>query len=340
MKTFKKLAAILAAVLLVSIGAVGCGGEEDGGGGGGSPSASIEYGELSIDNVTLYLNSAGYSTFAEITPVFSKPDMAEPLTYMYDSSALKIENGIVTASPSLRKDRTVGIFAESKHFSKLFTAEIKYIPVTGDDADAKYTEAESRFGGTVLSRAERCKAVTGDTTLFIGDSFMDDYFISEYMNGKDGGPGYAADKEVMYAGISSTTSYTWEAMYETLIGDTAPKNIVLHIGTNNFYDKGDTVRNTQESLTRLMMFMHTSYPTSNIYWFNITQRTDTLYNRPVRETNTFMAEWCSQYDWITCVDTCSRIQHHMLRDGIHVRTEYYHIFTDQLVNAGCEIVKK
>lgn len=36
MKTFKKLAAILAAVLLVSIGAVGCGGEEDGGGGGGA----------------------------------------------------------------------------------------------------------------------------------------------------------------------------------------------------------------------------------------------------------------------------------------------------------------
>ena len=187
----------------------------------------------------------------------------------------------------------------------------------------------------VASRAIACKAVNENTTLFLGDSFMDGAFIGDYMKT------FAEGKEVLNAGMSSTTSYHWERAYTEIIGATAPKNIVLHIGTNNFYDLHDAEEDTQESLKRLMMYLHTSYPTSEIFWFNITQRTNTAYAQSVTATNAVMAEWCAKYDWITCVDTCSKISAGALReDGVHPLTQSYQIFTDALAEAGCEIVNK
>lgn len=283
-----------------------------------------EYGELCIEDCKVYISADKNTTFAEINPVFTKPEKAEELVYIYDAADLKIENNIV--KPLKREDKTVNVRAKSEHFNTVFKVEVEYIRFTGSLYDV------SRF--PVATRAETCKSVTADTTLFIGDSFMDDYFIGDYMGA------YAEGKEVMNAGISSTTSYHWEATYAQIIGAVAPKNIVLHVGTNNFYDEHDNVEDTAESLKRLMMFMHESYPASKIYWFNITQRTNTTYAEQVTETNTAMANWFAKYDWGTCVDTCSKVTPAMLRDGVHPTTESYKVFTDALVAAGCEIVNK
>lgn len=287
-----------------------------------------EYGELCIEDCKVYISSDKNATFAEIDPVFTKPEKAEELTYTYDTADLKIENNIV--KPLKREDKTVNVRARSEHFNTVFKVEVEYIRFTGSGSSSLYDV--SRF--PVADRAETCKTVTANTTLFIGDSFMDDYFIGDYM------ATYAEGKEVMNAGISSTTSYHWEASYAQIIGATAPKNIVLHVGTNNFYDAMDSADNTGESLKRLMMFLHESYPSSNIYWFNITQRTNTAYADQVTETNATMANWCAKYDWVTCVDTCSKVTPTMLRDGVHPTTENYRVFTDALVAAGCEIVNK
>ena len=291
-----------------------------------------EYGELSIEDVKVNIDQYKHYTFAEIEPVFSKPEKAEELTYTYDTDKIKIEGNVVT--PLKRTDEVVNVRAESEHFNVIFRVKVEVIRYSGDNAPMETFFDTSRFSGQIVSLAEKCRAINEDTTLFIGDSFMDDYFIGEYMQT------YAADKEGMHAGISSTTSYHWEAVFEDIIGDTAPKNIVLHIGTNNFYDARDGVEFTEASLTRLMMYLHTTYPTSNIWWFNITQRTDTSFAEEVSETNDYMAEWCAQYDWITCVDTCSKISAGMLKDGIHPKTENYKVFTDALAEAGCEIVTK
>ncbi len=210
----------------------------------------------------------------------------------------------------------------------VFKVEIEFLKFA-EDSSGLYDL--SRFD--VAQRAELCKEVTANTTLFIGDSFMDNHFIGEYMRS------FAQGKDVLHAGISSTTSYHWEAAYSTVIG-TAPKNIVMHVGTNNFYDVHDLTSDTQDSLTRLFMLMHSKYPSSNIYWFNITQRSDTSYAQNVSETNVYMAEWCAKYDWITCVDTCSKVTTAMLGDGVHPTTENYKVFTDALVEAGCEITEK
>lgn len=322
---------LMAGVMVMSVAAfAGCtnGNGGNGGNGGNDGKTESEYGELCIEDLTVYINSNKGTTFAEINPVFTKPEKKETLTYTYDNEYLKIENDVVT--PLLREDKTVNVRAKSEHFNTVFAVNVEYVRFTGKGASSLYDCSNY----PVDERTVTCQAVTADTTLFIGDSFMDNYFIGDYMNE------YAKGKEVLHAGISSTTSYHWEASYAKIIGSTAPKNIVMHIGTNNFYDAHDPVEFTEESLKRLFMFMHNSYPTSKIYWFNITQRNDTTYAEDVTQTNTYMANWCAKYDWITCVDTCSKVTTAMLRDGVHPTTDNYKTFTDALVAAGCEIVNK
>lgn len=322
MKQFYKLSA-LGLLLVMGISCAACGGE--------SGSSENSYGNLAIEDVKVYINADKNYTFAEINPIFTVPEKAEELTYTYDATALKIENNVVT--PVKRADSTYEVTAKSEHFETAFKVEVEYLRWTGEDASLADFFDVSKY--PVSSRAATCKAVNANTTLFLGDSFMDNTFIGDYMST------YATDKEVLNAGMSSTTSYHWERAYKEIIGATAPKNIVFHIGTNNFYDLRDAEEDTQESLKRLMMYVHTSYPASNIYWFNITQRTDTAYAQRVSATNTVMANWCAQYDWITCVDTCSKISGGLLKDdGVHPLTEAYKVFTDALVNAGCVIVNK
>lgn len=321
---------LMACIMVCSVAAfAACGTENNNEGTNGENNGQTdEYGSVCVEDVKVYINSNKNTTFAEIYPVFTKPEKSETLTYTYDTSIISIEDNIVTALK--RVDETVNVRAQSEHFSTVFKVEVEYIRFTGSDASDLYDL--SKF--SVASRTETCKAVNEKTTLFIGDSFMDDYFIGDYMTT------YAEGKEVLNAGISSTTSYHWEAAYSQIMGTTAPKNIVLHIGTNNFYDAHDTVEDTEQSLMRLFMFMHNSYPASNIYWFNITQRTNTAYASQVTETNAYMANWCAKYDWITCVDTCSKVTANMLRDGVHPTTENYKVFTDALVEAGCNIEEK
>ncbi len=319
-------ALLMSGVVALSLGAfVGCGGGNPDDTGKGNDGSA--YGTLTIEDEKVYITENNAYTFVELNPVFSNPDKAETLTYKYDTDYIKIENQTVT--PVKRADKVVNVRASSEHFNVVFKVEVEYLRFT----DSMYNCDTY----PVAAREETCKAVNANTTLFIGDSFMDDYYIVEYM------ATYSAGKEVLNAGMSSTNTYHWEASYKKIIGSTAPKNIVMHIGTNNFYDPPHyMVEDTEESLTRLFMLMHSSYPTSKIYWFNITQRKDTAYSSQVTETNAYMAEWCAKYDWITCVDTCSKVKVSDLReeDGTHPTTESYKIFTDALVAAGCEIAAK
>ena len=328
MKRVKWIAVCLVLALSCAAWFVGCGGNNGEDPNGGQQDDG--YGTLTIDDVTVYIDSEKHYTFAEIEPVFSVPEKAEALTYTYDTSAIKIEDNTVT--PLKRQSETVNVRASSEHFSVIFRVDVEYINLSSSE-NPLYDVSD--FASGIASGAAKCADLTENSTLFIGDSFMDDYFIGDYM------ATYAADKDVLNAGISSTTSYHWESVFSDIIGSTAPGNIVLHVGTNNFYDAHDGVEFTEASLTRLLTYLHTSYPSSKIWWFNITQRADTSYASQVTETNAYMAEWCSQYDWVTCVDTCSEIDSSMLRDdGVHPKTETYSVFTDALVAAGCEIAPK
>ena len=181
----------LALVLALSVGMfAACGGnqsEQSDGSGQPQTDETNGYGYLCIEDLTVYINTDRAYTFAEITPVFTVPDKAEELTYTYDAEEIKIENDIVT--PLKREDATVNVRAESEHFSTTFRVTVDYIPLTGSDADPWYDISE--FTTKISANATRCSAVTDDTTIFLGDSFMDDAYIGEYMSS------YAADKDVL-----------------------------------------------------------------------------------------------------------------------------------------------
>ncbi len=340
----KNLKAILMACLMTCTAAAftACASNDNSGNGDGgndNPPAD-DYGTVCIEDMKVYINSNKNATFAEIEPVFTKPDKKEDLTYTFDAKSLDITNGIV--KPKKREDKTLTVTAKSEHFETKFKVEVEYINYNADDVSSLY-EYKDVFGndlsGKVNSRVTHCRAITENTTLFIGDSFMDSDFIGKYWTT------YSENKDVLNAGISSSTSYHWERAFYDIIGDpdggaTAPKNIAIHVGTNNFYDFKDTVEDTEESLMRLFMYMHDSYPTTNIYWFNITQRTDSKYAEQVKQTNAYIANRAEELDFLTVVDTSSKVTSAMLRDGVHPTDDNYHVFTDALVAAGCEIAEK
>lgn len=335
----KKRALAPAAVLIILVCAVGLFAACSGSGtadGGKENGVKDDYGALSIGDVSVSIDQNKHSTFAQLTPEFTKPEKAETLRYVYDTSYLHItEDGAVTALR--RENKTVNVRAEctheQQHFRTVFSVEVKYVNYEGADANALY-RMETVFGNPlpVAARAQTCEAVSQNTTLFLGDSFMDPGFIGEFMQT------FAPGKDVLHAGMSSSSSYHWERAYAEIVGDVAPKNIAVHIGTNNFYDFRDSVPATEESLTRLLSMMHVSYPTTHLYWFTITLRQDTSRAQQVRETNEYMKKWCERYDFVTCVDTSAAITTDMLRDGVHPKTEHYAIFTNALAAAGCEIV--
>ena len=143
------------------------------------------------------------------------------------------------------------------------------------------------------------------------------------------------------SGLSSSTTYDWEQLAETHLKGLSPKNIVMHIGTNNFYDDGDSVEDATDGLQRLFTVLHAELPDTKIYYFAITQRTDTKYSAQVRETNDAMQEWCAARSWIEFLDTENSFSANDLRDdGVHPKLEAYRIFTEALQRAGIEISDK
>lgn len=176
-----------------------------------------------------------------------------------------------------------------------------------------------------------------NTTLFIGDSFFDvrDYWKNFYES--------YAGKDVFLAGIAGTRVDQWrDILVEEIFasfGGKAPKNIVMHVGTNDIHGGLYTTDRVIESLTDLFTMLHEKYPQTNIYYFGITHRAgQPVYKDNV--VNSSISEWCATRDYITYIDTPPLITYDMLFDGTHPALEYYSIFMEELEKAGCVIVNK
>ena len=91
--------------------------------------------------------------------------------------------------------------------------------------------AAQEFAEEYRKRANKDK-----TTLFIGDSFFDKrYFWTDFEE-------VFAGKDAFCAGISSTTTYEWEEFFPKYFTKIPPKNLVVNLGTNNFYDVFDSAQ--------------------------------------------------------------------------------------------------
>ena len=182
-------------------------------------------------------------------------------------------------------------------------------------------------------------SVTNNTTVFIGDSFFDRrYFWTDFYSDDMSG------KDALLAGIGSTRTDHWSELADeifALFGKKSPKNIVIHLGTNDI-GSGSTTKMTTTSLQNLFKQLHKKYPNTNIYYFGITDRYDhTQLRKTIAETNSKISAWCADKDYITYIDTPSLITKDMLMsDNLHPKLETYSVFTDALKKAGCVITDK
>lgn len=282
----------------------------------------INYGTLAIDDVFAWV---GYPENIVIH-VFSKPELAEKLTYEYDHSGISIdpETNCVTAIKAGRYEVT----AKSDHFSAEFIVRAEEVDLNSAKFSAvNYTAAaENRAAQWAAGGRD------GKTTLFIGDSFFDTaYWTGFYTDSYTG-------KDALCLGISATTTYDWEQWLGGWLGATKPKSIVTHIGTNNVYDDGDSIFAALSAYQRMFLLMHEQFPDTHIYWFGVTQRAhDNEKIERVSEINAKMQKWCDALDFITYIDTPSLIDKNMLNDGVHPKPENYSIFVDALAKTDIAI---
>lgn len=331
------VAAVLIAVTMFTF--VGCEMSSDNGQGGNGGDGVK--GELTIDDISLICTSDGTSTFAKIRPNFSIPEKAEELTYTYDADKIDIdENGVVTVKTKRTADVTVN--AASKNYKTSFKVSVTYQKISDLMGNRRYDYTTNQYD-SYDSKKARCESYIkeGSTTVIIGDSFTDDYFISsesgpskgwlDSYRTKDG-----KTKDIINAGISGSTSFHWQTMCGTLLGKKAPKNIVLNIGTNDFYDGGQTVASVTESLQTLLMMLHSKFPSTKIWLFTINQRKNINYYDEVIEANAVMKAWTEEWDFVTQVDSCSLLTLQLLTDGIHPTAEGYDVMFGALEQAGIE----
>ncbi|MBQ7171719.1 MAG: hypothetical protein IJR89_05530 [Clostridia bacterium] len=288
---------------------------------------------FTVSDVTAWV---GYPAF-DFYPVFADGKEKEPLSFEYDRSALQIDAAENTVKAL--KEGTYEVRAYSEHSAPIsFTVYAKTVDKTAKDGKGNSKWSASSYSSRASSRANAWKQNGNDgvTTVFIGDSFFDDsfwtnFYASDYYGGFD----------ALRLGISATTTYDWETWAKGWLAAAKPRNIVMHLGTNNVYDDGDDGETAADGLKRLFTLIHNSLPDAKIYWFSISQRSyDAARQQTVRQVNAEMKNWCAQRDYITYIHTADTLTASMLKDGTHPKPECYTVFRDALAGTDIEIAKK
>ena len=200
----------------------------------------IDYGELNFTDVYAWV---GYPA-SELDYEFSKPERKEAFTYKYDATKLTIDAEKNTVKALVAGD--VEVTVESEHFADKFTVHAEQV----NKNDACYTvpaDFNTRIAGKLAE--DRNKGNDGHTTLFIGDSFFDERWFWTDFNRTYAG------KDALIAGVSSSTTYDWEHFTQTFLKNVSPKQIAMHMGTNNVYDDKKSATETVSSLQRMFYLM-------------------------------------------------------------------------------------
>lgn len=252
----KKFFAVLCAALcLFAAGCTGGAGENGGNQGGdenGGGNTATE-GTLTISNVYQYY---GYNPVKVETKIDGKAVDGLDLYYdIVDDSVCTIEDGYVNG---LKVGETQ-VYAQT-----INGQEVEFEVVIKDSQ-------EFRYNTEVLTREEERRirfANVKNPTLFVGDSFFDEKncwtsFYSDF-----------EDLNCVSVGISGSQTSHWYAARERLIKVWEPKNIVIHIGTNDINDNTITLTVDQyyDRITAFLEMIMGEYPQTPVYYFGIENR--------------------------------------------------------------------
>lgn len=270
---------------------------------------------LTIEDVNAWV---GYPA-SEFFPKIEDENTTKTISFEYDNSKLSIDASNNTVQALIEGVHEVTASVEG------MTTTFSVRSYTVNKSTGKFDTSNYDGYAGLLNQKWTGDKAGSNTSLFIGDSFFDTrYFWTNFYTTYTG-------KDALCFGISSTTSRDWEVYLNSWLGKLNPKNIIMHIGTNNVYDDNDSEEEAIHALQRLFTLMHGKMPDTNIYYFGISQRNDNSDKvGKVNNINAEMKSWCEQRSWITYLNTPEKLKTNMLKDGVHPKLEYYSIFTDEL----------
>jgi len=268
-----------------------------------------------VGNVTTY---AGFYVIP--TPTFTVPANAQSVTYTTTSSNVTISGNKITGA---KENTTATVTAKtSQGTSATFTVTVGANSFFNNFNDT--SNFLSYFNTVQTKLANRTDINKNDLTLYIGDSFFDyRNFFTTAFNGLYSG----ANADTW--GISSSLTRQWIYFAQKTYA-LNPKNIVIHIGTNDIFDDygpnrsnlvnsapaGSANYNTivNEITNRLKTLFnnyHSNLPNTKLYWYSIEPR---LYNSTLGTYGNAIAEAInsniktfatSNSSWLTYLDSCS-----------------------------------
>ncbi len=190
------------------------------------------------------------------------------------------------------------------------------------------------------------KGVDGNTTIFVGDSFLAPDVWTSFETDLD-----LTQVDALALGVGGSTAVDWlNYIYnEMFLYDIAPKNVVFNLGNNDLHWRGYTPEQYASYMQNLLNKVHSIMPETKLYMFSVVERQEEagiLNNASVAPANELMQAWCAaQGDWITYVDIYSesatyRLTTDLLLESDHVHPQletYSTIFLPALEVAGLEM---
>ncbi len=216
-------------------------------------SSSSSTGVLKILNVKQYL---GYGPIK--IPIYVdgvKNDNIDLYFDIIDKEICEIENGFVIG----KKIGETLVYA-----SDINGVEVSFIVYIKDPSEFRFATAVN----TILE-SYKLRGKPSNPTLFIGDSFFDNlaFWKTFYED-------FSPNQNVFAAGISSSKTTDWLILQEILIYDFNPKNVIIHLGTNDINDS-EIILKTEQYYEQITEFLHAlcqRLKDTPIYFFGIENR--------------------------------------------------------------------
>lgn len=292
----------------------------------------VDYGTLTVKDMVAYVGNKPKA----INYAFSIPEMAEEIEFIYNNESISIEDGKVTA---LAGGTSTTVIAKTAHHETTFNVKCEAV--------------ESRFVGDVnyYLNEQKTRNVQPGCTLFAGDSFFDyRYFWTNFYSDMEG--------DIYNTGIGATNIDGWLCYAERLIYNLKPANVVLHIGSNDFWDLHKNSNQVYSAFKKFMDDIHENLPDAHIYYFGVENRT---YAMPqcgdwqdaealaksieyLKDFNEKAAAYCAERDYLTFLDSPSYFTNEngsckaeMFKDGVHPNNEEYEFYVKSLVEAGLDV---
>lgn len=277
--------------------------------------------ELKITNVKHYL---GYSP-TEIKTYVNK-ELTRDLDLYYeimDESICSISNdGYVTG---------LAIGQTTVYASMIDGTEESFEVYVNDPTEYIYNR-------DVCSREEAftLRGNPKDSTIFIGDSFFDEnnFWKTFYMD-------FECTPKCVALGISGSKSTDWMMFRDRLVNNYQPKNVVIHIGTNDINDNSvlGTIDGYYRQITDFLEAIVSKLPNTNFYYLGSENRTvssgygaKNAYAEQV--TAKIKEEYAPKHANFTYIDSPSVFnanqEKYMSSDGIHPSADGYKYYVETL----------